>query len=277
MAKGNRGFLTGLARACAGALLFSLPMLLTMEMWTIGATASPLRMSVLHLVALPVLYGLAKLSGFEKQISFVGLAVDVFVAYAVGWTVSLAILSSFALVNVFEMSLIEVFGNVAVQTVPASIGAVLASSQLGDNEQVVETEEARPLPQSVYFRELFIMAAGALFLALNVAPTKEVILVAFKMSTWHAIVLTGLSIAIMHAFVFVVKFLGQEDIPEEQSAWSVLLRFTVPGYAIALLVSLFCLWSFGTTISTSADEMVMATTVLGLPAALGASSARLIL
>ncbi len=276
----NRRFLVGLARASAGALLFSLPMLLTMEMWSIGATASPLRMAILHLVSLPALYGLAKFSGFEKQDGFVGLAVDVFVAYAVGWTVSVAILSSLALLDITDMSVIEIFGNVAVQTVSASIGAVFASSQLGtseDSDEADDTDRAGPIQQSGYFRELFIMAAGALFLALNVAPTEEILLVAFKMSAWHAIVLTGLSLAIMHAFVFVVKFRGQEDVPEEQSAWSVFLRFTIPGYAIALLVSLFCLWSFGTTTSTSSDEVAMATAVLGLPAALGAASARLIL
>lgn len=281
----NQRFLTGLARAASGSLLFSLPMLLTMEMWSLGATADPVRMGVLHLMTLPTLFGLAKFSGFEEPIGVVGTLVDALVAYAVGWSVSVLILLVMSLINFREMAFGEIFGVIAIQTVPASIGAVLAASQLGNRDESETSEDSNADDDSdasvystkAYFRELFIMAAGALFLALNVAPTEEMVLIAYRMTAWHALVLSFASIAVMHAFVFAVKFRGQEAIPEDHSAWSVFLRFTIPGYAIALLVSLFCLWSFGSTTETGAEEVAMASAVLGLPAAVGASAARLIL
>ena len=36
-----------------------------------------------------------------------------------------------------------------------------------------------------YGGQLFLMAAGALFLSFNVAPTEEMVLIAYMMSTWH--------------------------------------------------------------------------------------------
>lgn len=275
-------FWVGLARASAGALLFSLPMMMTMEMWSLGPTSSPLSMAVLLLVTMPMLVGLATVSGFEEPDGWTGAVVDAFVAYAVGWATSFLILSVLAVMDVMVMSLGEIIGVISIQAVPASVGAMLAASQFvqgddGDSDKIHDDEGARYPTTKTYFRELFIMAIGALFLALNVAPTEEMVLVAFKMTAVHACVLMLLSLAIMHGFVFVVKFRGQEAIPEEQSAWGVFFRFTIPGYAIALLISLFCLWAFDSTTHTGLDEIAIMTTVLGLPAAVGASAARLIL
>ena len=53
-----------------------------------------------------------------------------------------------------------------------------------------------------------MMAIGALFLSLNVAPTEEIILISYKMTPWHALATLALSILIMHAFVYAVAFRG---------------------------------------------------------------------
>lgn len=63
----HSNFVTRLARAAGGALLFSLPMLLTMERWWLGFTMPSLRMMTLLLVAIPTLMGLAYFSGFESR------------------------------------------------------------------------------------------------------------------------------------------------------------------------------------------------------------------
>jgi hypothetical protein len=41
----------------------------------------------------------------------------------------------------------------------------------------------------------------------------------------------------MYAFVCASEFHGQHSIPEGRSLWNVFLRFTVAGYAVALLIS----------------------------------------
>ena len=51
----------------------------------------------------------------------------------------------------------------------------------------------------------------------------------------------------MHAFVYALEFQGTASIPPETPFWSVFLRYTIVGYAVALLMSLYMLWTFGRT------------------------------
>lgn len=59
-------FLIGLARALAGALLFSIPMLMTMEMWFLGFYMERERLLILLLLNLPLLVCLSHRIGFER-------------------------------------------------------------------------------------------------------------------------------------------------------------------------------------------------------------------
>ncbi len=54
------------------------------------------------------------------------------------------------------------------------------------------------------------------------------------------------------------------------------LHFTLPGYAIALMVSLFVLFIFGRIDGHWLPGMVQNIIVLGFPAAIGAAAARLL-
>lgn len=280
----THNFWIGLSRAAGGALLFSLPMLLTMEMWWLGFTMPAARMAVLLAVSLPTLMGLAYYSGFENPQGLLGTLVDAFVAYCVGVCVAACVLTITAVIRSSDTMWNEAIGKIIVQTIPASFGAVLASSQLGGSDDSVKDSREDTSGNATahndlgcYFRELFLMFAGAIFLAFNVAPTDEMLAVALKMTAWHAILLGIFSLIVMHAFVFVVKFRGQESVPSESSQLSVFARFTIPGYAIALLVSIFCLWVFGRSESTAFEQTLMATVVLAMPASVGAAAARLIL
>ncbi len=46
------------------------------------------------------------------------------------------------------------------------------------------------------------------FLAFNVAPTEEMILIGFKMTPWHSLALIAASLVLLHALVFAVGFAG---------------------------------------------------------------------
>jgi putative integral membrane protein (TIGR02587 family) len=96
------------------------------------------------------------------------------------------------------------------------------------------------------------------------------------MSGWHTIVLALVSLALMHGLVYAVEFSGQEEATPGTPTWRLFLRFTVVGYALALLISAYVLWSFGQADDTALVEFVRATIVLGFPAALGAAAARLL-
>jgi len=272
----DQSFVTGLARAVGGAVIFSLPVLMTMEMWELGFHMSRLRLALLLVVNIPLLVGLSHFSGFEETFEPLEDVVDAFVAYAVGFVAAAIVLALFGVLRA-EMSLDELVGKVALQAVPGSMGALLAQSQFGGGdreEKRAQREGGRP---SGYASQLFLMAAGALFLAFNVAPTEEMVLIAHKMTAWHVLALAAVSLAGMHAFVYALEFRGQHAITPGHSEVGVFLRFTVVGYAIALLISAYVLWTFGRLGGMDRIEATAAIVVLGFPAAVGAAAARLIL
>lgn len=241
----SRGFYIGLARAGGGSILFILPMLMTMEMWWLGFSMDPLRLALMLIVSIPLLTGLAYYSGFMKRLTVQGAIVDAMVAIAVGAVTAGFLLAILAIVRV-EQSLQEVVGKITVQAIPGAIGAVLASSQMGkDVEEKCQGHDGDTGKKRGYFGEVFLMVAGALFFAFSIAPTEEMVVIAHGMSAWHTMILIVASIGIMHAFVYSVDFRGQEARLGGRSWWSVFSRFTIVGYAIALGVSFYCLWSFG--------------------------------
>ena len=270
---GNHAFLIGLARAFGGAIVFSLPMLMTMEMWQLGFSLEPGRFVLLLLLVVPLLTGLSHYVGFEPTFDWQDDVVDAFVAYAVGFIAAAPILLLFGAIAP-GMSAWEIAGKIAVQAVPGSIGALLAQSQFGGESDRIERRESRG---ETYGSETFFMLVGALFLSLNVAPTEEMILISYQMTPWHALGLVLVSLVAMHAFVYSVEFHGQSGKPEDHPAWTVFLRFTVVGYAICLLISAYLLWTFGRMTGSPLPEMATAIVVLAFPAAIGAAAARLIL
>ena len=61
------------------------------------------------------------------------------------------------------------------------------------------------------------------------------------------------------------------------TGWHALVRFTLPGYLIALAISLYCLWTFHRLDGIAMTQVMMTVVVLSLPGAIGAAAARLIL
>lgn len=270
----NKDYAVGLARAFGGAVLFAIPLLMTMEMWWLGFSMGRGRLLLFIAVNFIVLVGLSYFAGFEKTFSWKEDVMDALAAFGVGVVTSAAMLSILAVITL-ETPWNEIVGKVALQSVPASIGAMLGRKQLG-TEQDTQAEEERKKAAG-YGGELFLMVAGALFLAFNVAPTEEMILIAFQMSPWHTLALGAASIVMLHAFVYTVGFSGQESLPEGGTFLSTFLHFTLAGYGIALLVSLYVLWTFGRTEDVTVTEVANMAVVLGFPAALGAATARLVI
>lgn len=269
-----RRFWTGIARAFAGALVFALPLFMTMEMWWLGFTMDRFRLALLVVAMLPLLTGLSYYIGFEQTHGWLDAGRDGLIAYGIGYLASFAVL---VLLGVIErgMSADEVVGKVALSAVPASIGAVLARSELGGETE--KRDEKQRQERTGYFGELFIVAVGALFLAFNVAPTEEMILISYMIGPWLAIAIALISVAVIHGFVYALDFAGGSQRHEEMPRWRAFLLMPVTSYAVCLIISLYILWSFGRTDGNDAGQVLQATVVLGFPAAIGGAAARLIL
>lgn len=170
-----------------------------------------------------------------------------------------------------DMPLREVAGKIAIQAVPASFGAMIGAKLMGEGEAVEAQESLR----ETYEGQLFMMAAGALFLSFTMAPTEEMILISFQMTPWHALVVVLVSIAALHAIIHLVGFPGQEQRAgaSTRSEW---LTHSLPGYGIAVVLSFYVLWTFGRTEGLDMSHNVMAVAILALPASIGAGIARVV-
>ena len=272
----TRLFLIHLARAFGGAILFSFPLLMTMEMWFLGFYMKGLRLALFTLLTIPLLIGLAYYDGFEDASSLKDDVRDAFIAYAVGFTVSVALLFLLGVIKFGTMSANEITGKISIQAIAAGFGAMFAQSLLGGALSNKDAEERKR--NASYAGQLFLMVVGAIFLSVSVAPTEEMILISFQLNDWQMLALAVITLIMMHAFIYAVENSGSErELSPDISFASGFLRFTVVGYAISLLISFYILWTFGSIDEMMLSETLKPTIVLGFPAAIGASASRLIL
>ena len=240
-------------------------------MWWLGIYLDRARLALLLVLNFPLLVGLSYISGFKKTYSWREAVADAAVAFLVGLLVGGIILWLFNIVRLGEPA-DDLIAKIGLQAVPASFGAVLANSQFAaDAEQQGERQP------SGYPAELFLMVVGAVFLAFNVAPTQEMIIIAYRLTPVRALLLVGLTLLLMHGFVYGASFRGAPDRPPGTPWWHLFLAYSVVGYILALLVSGYVLWSFGRFQGHDPIDSVRIMVVLGFPAGLGAAAARLII
>lgn len=88
----NRKYALDLARAFGGAIIFSFPLFMTMEMWLLGFYIDAFRLALFLLLTMPLLVGLSYYAGFENTLSWRDDGLDALSAYAVGFAASAAML-----------------------------------------------------------------------------------------------------------------------------------------------------------------------------------------
>lgn len=272
MAKSStRETLEGVGRGFAGALLFSLPLFMTMELWWEGAYIGAWSLVAMMVGFFPLLVGLSHFVGFDETVNLAHGALHAVVAYGIGiiWaTALLMLLAAFGPASGWN----NIVGRIVIQTAPAALGALLAQSHFGSGP-----EEEQRRRHATYWTHLFFMIIGALFVAMTIAPTDEVILLAATMTDKHLIVEVIASLVLLHAFTCGVGF--KEHPVAEQGRSRVVLFFTVTtaGYALALAVSAALLVIFNRLVDVSTAQAIRLIVVLSLPATLGAAAARLTL
>ncbi|MFD3263491.1 TIGR02587 family membrane protein [Phenylobacterium ferrooxidans] len=272
MDQASRDYGKGLARAFGGALLFALPLLMTMEMWSLGGFAiDRVRLLLFVLASLPMLLGLSYYAGFEPTFRLRDELLDALAAFAVGFIVATLMLTVIGVLTP-DLTLAEMVGKIAIAAVPAAVGALLAGKQFGTRD----LQDTRERENAGFLGILFLMSVGAIFLAFNIAPTEEVMVISYLMSPGHAIALIAASLVVLHAFVYALGFRGEHRRREAGRLVPTFLRYTLPGYAIALVISVYCLWTFGRLDGVALHEQATMAVVLGFPAALGAATARLV-
>ena len=265
-----------LGRANAGAILFSFPLLMTMEMWWLGFSMNPYRFALFIVLSIPLMFGLSYYDGFEDTRSFADDIRETFIAFFVGFVISGLLLFLFGVIRP-GMALDEIVGKVTLQAMMAGMGAMFTQSLLGPNSGTEQTVD-RHKRGLRYPGQLFLTAAGALFLSMSVAPTEEMVLISYQMTDWHALGLAILTICVMHGFIYAADQKQQKrKAVVGGSNLRLFFRMTLLSYTVVLLISFYILWTFGSIDAMAFGEQLKVAIVLGFPAAVGGGASRLII
>jgi putative integral membrane protein (TIGR02587 family) len=275
------------ARGVAGGLLFSLPLIYTMEVWWAGFSAGPPRLLAYFVIGFLLLFGYNRYSGLHEDASWLEVAFEAVEEMGLG-----LLLAAFTLWFLGRLEAGqpagEMIGKVVVEGVTAAIGVSVGSAQLGGNGSnggsggnggKGGTGGGMTGSRSVSEAGQIVLAVcGAVLFASNVAPTEEIVVIAVESPRWKILALALLSLALGALILFYSDFRGaQSATPAERRSPGKIFARTVVNYAVALVASAFILWFFGRLDGTSAEISVAQVVVLGVTGSLGASVGRLLL
>ena len=281
------------ARGIAGGLLFSLPLLYTMEMWEIGLTAGPGRLLVGLGVGFLLLLGYNRYAGLRCNAGFAEVVIDSVEELGLGLALAAGILWLLGNIDA-RTGMPELMGKVVIEGIAVAIGVSVGTAQLGGetpglagDDDGDDTDESCVEQQPAHAAEpergpgwlvaqLTLAVCGAVLVAANVAPTREIEDIARGLSFGQQLGLTGLTLAIGALVLYSSDFRGSRDHVPYHVRTDVLFG-ALATYLVSMLAAAALLWFFGRFDANGLGFCLAETIVLGLPTAIGASAGRLLL
>lgn len=262
-------------RGFAGGLLFSLPLLYTMEVWWVSFIAQPSRLLALLAFTFLLLLGYNRYAGLRHDASWIEVAIDSVEELGLGIVTSAVVLYLIGRIGP-SMSVEEMLGKIVVEAAIVAIGFSVGSAQLGaggnDRGKGPDEDDRRP----TLAHQLVIGGCGAVLFAANVAPTEEILMIAVETGPLRLLAFVALSLLVAGGVLYAMGFKDAERFAAAENKLDVAMGVAMT-YAIALVVSAILLWFFGRFDGVSADICARQTAVLGFPAALGAAAGRLLI
>jgi len=272
------------ARGVAGGLLFSLPLLYTMEVWWLGVVAHPWRLSLYVLATFVLLLGYNRFVGLRRDSCFTEVAIDSIEEMGLGLLIAFVTLWVLGRIT-FDMTAGEIVGITVIEAMTVAIGVSVGTAQLGGGGDDDEgegsaggsgTDGAAADQQVTFGGQIVLACCGAVLFAANVAPTEEIIMIAGEISAWRVLALALLSLLSGALILYYIDFTGSQKFTQAVAHHGVLAG-TVVTYAIALAVAALILWFFGRFDGQPLIGCLAQTVVLGVAAMLGAAAGRLLL
>ena len=298
----NKETIKEYGRGIIGGLLFSLPLVYTMEVWWSGFSAPPLYLLCCVVVTYVLLLGYNRYAGMKKDSSFKEICHESVEELGLSFVVSFLFLLLISRIN-FGMSLDEIAGKVIVESMIVAIGISVGTAQLGGNgekEEGSESEEATNSGEessgeshsseggsgsgkegdnanekdSANLKRIVLSICGAVLFASSVAPTEEILMIAVGVSNVELLLMIFTSLTLGGIIIYFSEFKGS---PKERPGIFKMLVDLAVMYCLALLVSFAFLWFFGRIQDYSFYIVVAQMLVLGIPAAIGASAGRFLI
>ncbi|HET9229366.1 MAG TPA: TIGR02587 family membrane protein [Thermoanaerobaculia bacterium] len=264
------------ARGVIGGLLFSLPLLYTMEVWWAGFIARPPRLLIYLLAGFLLLFAYNRYAGLHEDAGWAEVAFEAVEELGLGLLVSAGILWLIGQID-SGMPWSEVLGKVVVEGMPAAIGVSVGAAQLGGDGKGGQGMKGREDKEKTGLPgQIALALCGAVLFASNVAPTEEIIQIAAESTAWRLLGLALLSLLLGGIILFYSDFTGSRPFRSGDGIGRV-LSLSVISYAVALCASAFILWFFGRFDGGSLATGIAQTVTLGVASSLGASAGRLLL
>jgi putative integral membrane protein (TIGR02587 family) len=262
-------------RGLAGGLLFSLPLLYTMEVWWEGFIARPERvLGYLGCVFL-LLLGYNRYAGIRRDASWIEVVIDSVEEFGLGIVAAAGVLFLLGRIGPGQ-SLEEVAGKILIEAGIVAIGFSVGTAQLGSSDDdkgggfTGDDDKG-----SSFWSELTIATCGAVLFAANIGPTEEIVVIAVETSPVRLLGLGIVSILMAMLILYFSNFFRAR--PAQPHSYFQIGAGTVVTYCIALIVSAGILWFFGRFDGAALDVRIRQMIVLGFPAVLGASAGRLLI
>lgn len=259
-------------RGLIGGLLFSVPMLYTMELWWTGFIVSPTRLITYFVVGFLILLMYNHYVGIRESHSNMEALFESLEEMGMGLLLTAFILWITNRISA-DMPTTEIVGKMIVEAVAVAIGISIGKTQLSNQSEDSESELREPH----LYRGIGIALCGALLVSSNVAPTYEIVVIALEAPVFKILIIALFSIALAGVVLYFSDFIGTKLwVKRPENTFDIIFG-TLLTYAVALISSAFLLWFFsrfdGLSLSGSVAEII----TLGFPSAIGASAGRLLI
>lgn len=264
------------ARGITGGLLFSLPLLFTMEVWWAGFSAQPYQLLIYVAVTFLLLMGYNRYAGVHEGASWKEVLIDSVEEIGIGFVLSLVVLWKLGRIDFSEMQTDEIMGKVIVESMTVAIGVSVGTAQLGGDPQHNSGKGEQEKRGLSGFGHIVMAICGSILIAGNVAPTEEIPLIAMEITPARTLFIVLESLLLGTIILFFSDFRGGHRLPERSLILAIAFEI-VTVYLLALSTSAFMLWFFGRFQGVGFEMAVTQVVVLGYPAVLGASAGRLLI
>jgi putative integral membrane protein (TIGR02587 family) len=264
------------ARGVAGGLVFSLPLLFTMEVWWTALAVAPETLVGYVAVGFVLLIGYNRYAGLRADASFTEVLIDSVEEAGIGIVLAFFVLWVFGLLHL-DMGLSELVGKVVVEGMIVAIGVSVGTAQLGVEDEQQDRGLGDDVADAVgLLGQVVIAVCGAVLFAASVAPTDEIAVLAARATPRQLLIVALASLALAAMILRFADFVGSGPHAHGES-WGELALHTTTTYAVALVVSAAMAYFFGHLDDVSMDAGLARVVVLAVPGALGASAGRLLL
>ena len=261
-------------RAAAGGLLVGLPLLWTMEMWELGTTMSPFKLLLLLALTFGIVVGFNAITGFRRERSWLQLLIDALEGMGIAVLIAAGMLFLLGRLEP-ELGLQTLVGRVALLSIPVAFGTAIAAAVLSEPDAGGGREPTGPIGR------LLVSAGGALYFALNVAPTDEVRILGSEADVALLLLVIAASIVLSLGIVFIVELPGGRQVSTTRAFVEAPIDNpigeTIAAYVVALLVSAVLIVALGLSDGLGLRAMVGYVVMLGTIATFGSAAGRLLI